>query len=322
MAATLARRRRPHRDRPDSRLSHEHAGVLYSHAHDVRHVSRSPEPAGTPAARCCACCSAHPEVEIGALTGGSNAGRAARRPAAAPGAAGRPGARGDHASRRSAGHDVVFLALPHGQSGAVAAAAGRRRRGHRLRRRLPAHRPARSGSSSTAATHAGTWPYGLPELPGQRALLTRRPPDRRPRLLPDRLHPGPGPGGRRRPGRAATSSWSPPRGTSGAGKAAEAAPARQRGDGQRQRVRRRRRAPAHPRDRPEPLRRSTDGDGAGQLHARCWCRCRAASWPPARRRCADGVTADDVRARLRQGVRRRAVRAPAAPRGSGRRPSR
>ena len=36
---------------------------------------------------------------------------------------------------------------------------------HRLRRRRP------PGRATTAATHAGTWTYGLPELPGQRAAI-------------------------------------------------------------------------------------------------------------------------------------------------------
>src|SRR3712207_6690718 len=70
-----------------------------------------------------------------------------------------------------AGYDVVVLALPHGESAAVAAA-------------LPAdtlvidcgadHRlndPA-AWARWYGSEHAGTWPYGLPELPGQRERLT------------------------------------------------------------------------------------------------------------------------------------------------------
>ena len=119
---------------------------------------------------------AHPEVEIGALTGNSNAGQRARRAAAAPAAAGRPGAPGDHRPRSLAGHDVVFLALPHGQSAAVAEqlGAGRARRRHAAPTSGSRTRP--TGRRSTAPPHAGTWPYGLPELPGARAALqgTRR----------------------------------------------------------------------------------------------------------------------------------------------------
>ena len=144
----------------------------------------------------------HPEVEIGALTGASNAGE-------------RLGTLQPH---------LVPLADR-------VARADHRRDALRPRRRLPRRcrtaspgrspprlgddtvvidcgadfrldRPGRLGRSSTAATTPGTWPYGLPELPGQRDQLARRTPDRRPRLLPDRLHPGPGPGRRRRAGRA------------------------------------------------------------------------------------------------------------------------
>lgn len=107
----------------------------------------------------------HPEAEIGALTAHSNAGS-------------RLG--GLHPHLRSladrvlepttvealAGHDVVVLALPHGASGAVAAQLAERGDGavvvdlgadHRLVD--PAAWEAYYGS-----THAGTWPYGLPEL--------------------------------------------------------------------------------------------------------------------------------------------------------------
>jgi N-acetyl-gamma-glutamyl-phosphate reductase len=66
--------------------------------------------------------------------------------------------------------DLVFLALPHGESAAVAAA-------------LPATvkvvdlgadfrlRDAAAWSAYYPGPHAGTWTYGLPELPGQRAAI-------------------------------------------------------------------------------------------------------------------------------------------------------
>jgi N-acetyl-gamma-glutamyl-phosphate reductase len=69
-----------------------------------------------------------------------------------------------------AGCDVVFLAVPHGQSAAIAAT-------------LPAstlvvdlgadHRlvDAEAWVRYYATPHAGTWVYGLPELPGQRELI-------------------------------------------------------------------------------------------------------------------------------------------------------
>lgn len=116
----------------------------------------------------------HPEFEVGALTAGSNAGS-------------RLGEHQPHlyplADRLLApttpsglsGHDVVFLALPHGQSGPLAAELDTETLivdcGADFRLSDPAawHR-------FYGTPHAGTWPYGLPELPGQRARLrtTRR----------------------------------------------------------------------------------------------------------------------------------------------------
>jgi N-acetyl-gamma-glutamyl-phosphate reductase len=69
-----------------------------------------------------------------------------------------------------AGHDVVFLALPHGQSGPIAAALGKQvvvidcGADYRLA-------DAAAWERFYGGSHAGTWPYGLPELPGQRAKL-------------------------------------------------------------------------------------------------------------------------------------------------------
>ncbi|MHC3454200.1 MULTISPECIES: N-acetyl-gamma-glutamyl-phosphate reductase [Streptomyces] len=116
---------------------------------------------------------AHPGVEIGALTGNSNAGQrlGSLQPHLAPLAErvlepttaevlagqGRP-------------HDVVFLALPHGQSAAVAEQLGPdvlvvdMGADHRLA-------DAADWEAFYGSPHAGTWPYGLPELPGGRAAL-------------------------------------------------------------------------------------------------------------------------------------------------------
>ncbi|MGC2998830.1 N-acetyl-gamma-glutamyl-phosphate reductase [Streptomyces sp. G35A] len=112
---------------------------------------------------------AHPEVEIGALTGNSNAG-------------GRLGALQPHllpladrileptTAEVLAGHDVVFLALPHGQSAAVAERLGPdvlvvdMGADFRLG-------DAADWETFYGSPHAGTWPYGLPELPGGRAAL-------------------------------------------------------------------------------------------------------------------------------------------------------
>ncbi|MGW4892377.1 N-acetyl-gamma-glutamyl-phosphate reductase [Kitasatospora sp. NPDC004240] len=111
----------------------------------------------------------HPEVEIGALTGASNAGTelGALQPHLLPLA--------DRVLEETtpevlSGHDVVFLALPHGQSAAVAEALGANTLvvdcGADFRLRAAADWEQFYGSA-----HAGTWPYGLPELPGHRAAL-------------------------------------------------------------------------------------------------------------------------------------------------------
>jgi N-acetyl-gamma-glutamyl-phosphate reductase len=106
--------------------------------------------------------SGHPDVEFGALTAHASAGDAigAHHPHLVP-----------IASRviepttieALSGHDVVVLALPHGASGAIAA-------------QLPAdvlvldcgadYRLASAGAWAEyyGGEHAGTWPYGMPEL--------------------------------------------------------------------------------------------------------------------------------------------------------------
>jgi N-acetyl-gamma-glutamyl-phosphate reductase len=112
---------------------------------------------------------AHPEVEIGALTANSNAGQplGALQPHLLP-LAGR--VLQPTTADVLAGHDVVFLALPHGQSAAVAEQLGDDvlvvDMGADFRLADPADWEAFYGSE-----HAGTWPYGLPELPGARAAL-------------------------------------------------------------------------------------------------------------------------------------------------------
>ncbi len=113
----------------------------------------------------------HPEFEIGALTAASSAG-------------GLLGSHQPHLPQLAdrvieettpetlAGHDVVFLALPHGHSAAVAAQLGADTivvdcgADHRLAD------PA-AWQEFYGGEHAGTWPYGLPELPGQRDALKK-----------------------------------------------------------------------------------------------------------------------------------------------------
>ena len=69
-----------------------------------------------------------------------------------------------------AGHDVVFLGLPHGHSAALAEQLGPETLiidcGADFRLTDPAAWERFYGSP-----HAGSWPYGLPELPGARERL-------------------------------------------------------------------------------------------------------------------------------------------------------
>jgi N-acetyl-gamma-glutamyl-phosphate reductase len=111
----------------------------------------------------------HPGVRIGAVTGSSNAGQTlgVLQSHLVPLA--------DRVLEETtvgvlAGHDVVFLALPHGESARYAEALPDDvvviDCGADFRLTDPAAWEAFYGSA-----HAGSWPYGLPELPGQRDLL-------------------------------------------------------------------------------------------------------------------------------------------------------
>ena len=112
---------------------------------------------------------AHPDVEIGALTAGGSAGTTlgVHQPHLLPLA---DRVLADTTSVTLAGHDVVFLALPHGRSAELAAALDEGTvvidcgADHRLAD--PADWQRWYGGE-----HAGSWPYGLPELPGARARL-------------------------------------------------------------------------------------------------------------------------------------------------------
>ncbi|MFF5976177.1 N-acetyl-gamma-glutamyl-phosphate reductase [Streptomyces sp. NPDC012769] len=116
---------------------------------------------------------AHPQVEIGALTAHSNAGQrlGGLQPHLLP-LADRvlEDTTAEVLAGRGRRHDVVFLALPHGQSAAVAEQLGPDT--------LVIDMGADFRLSDSAdwerfygSPHAGTWPYGLPELPGARAAL-------------------------------------------------------------------------------------------------------------------------------------------------------
>lgn len=106
--------------------------------------------------------SQHPEVEFGALTAHSSAGD--------PLGVHQPHLRHladrtivDTTAENLAGHDVVVLALPHGASGAIAAQLPPETlvidcgADHRLA-------SAEAWADYYGGEHAGTWPYGMPEL--------------------------------------------------------------------------------------------------------------------------------------------------------------
>lgn len=116
----------------------------------------------------------HPEYRtgrlvIGALTAGSNAGTrlGALQPHLLPLA---DRVLAPTTVEELAGHDVVFLGLPHGQSAAIA-------------EQLPDSTviidcgadfrltDAKAWEKYYGSPHAGSWPYGLPELPGGRDKL-------------------------------------------------------------------------------------------------------------------------------------------------------
>src|SRR4029453_14473533 len=112
---------------------------------------------------------AHPHVEIGAVTASANVGTllGQHHPHLSP--------VGDRLVAETSpevlgNHDVVFLALPHGASSDVAAQLHPDTLvidcGADFRLSEP-----QAWQRFYQSPHAGTWPYGLPELPGQRDKL-------------------------------------------------------------------------------------------------------------------------------------------------------
>src|SRR5919199_5386752 len=136
----------------------------------------------------------HPGLSVGAVTAAGNAGSPL----------------GDHhphlvpladrvlaptSAEVLAGHDVVVLALPHGASAPLAAALPPEvvvvdcGADHRLS-------DAAAWAAFYGGEHAGSWPYGLPELPladgtRGREALAGAPPAGAPPPLPPRPRPGP-----------------------------------------------------------------------------------------------------------------------------------
>jgi N-acetyl-gamma-glutamyl-phosphate reductase len=112
----------------------------------------------------------HPDVEIVSVTGHSQAGTplVSVHPQLVSLAHLTLGATGPDTL---ADADLVFLALPHGESAALAAQLPATVKivdlgaDHRLR-------SATAWADYYGGPHAGTWTYGLPELPGHRAAVT------------------------------------------------------------------------------------------------------------------------------------------------------
>lgn len=106
---------------------------------------------------------------IGALTAGSNAGTALGelQPHLLPLA---DRVLAPTTAEELAGHDIVFLGLPHGQSAAIAQALPESTViidcGADFRLTDP-----QAWQKYYGTEHAGSWPYGLPELPGGRDAL-------------------------------------------------------------------------------------------------------------------------------------------------------
>jgi N-acetyl-gamma-glutamyl-phosphate reductase len=113
----------------------------------------------------------HPDLEIGAVTGGSSAGKPVT--SAHPNLTGHPAFDGrnfqvtDASTLRDA--ELIFMALPHGESAALA-------------RQLPGARIVDLSADFRLADesawqrfygvpYAGRWAYGLPELPGARDAI-------------------------------------------------------------------------------------------------------------------------------------------------------
>ncbi len=111
----------------------------------------------------------HPGAEIGALTAGSNAGETlgSLQPHLVPLA---HRVLEETTVEALSGHDVVILGLPHGQSAAIAEALPDATVvidcGADFRLADPD-----AWARFYGGEHAGSWPYGLPELPGQRERL-------------------------------------------------------------------------------------------------------------------------------------------------------
>ena len=170
-----------------------------------------------------------------------------------------------------AGHDVVFLALPHGKSGEITEQLSDDTlvvdcgADHRLTSE-------RDWAAFYGGDYFGAWDYGMPELPLasgglQRDALVGQPPDRGSGMQRHRDHARTRARHPRRPDRVARPRRRARGRTVGCGQRAAPGPARGRDARLRVRLRGRRPAPAQPGDPPEPGR---GGRGRGErlVHSR------------------------------------------------------
>jgi N-acetyl-gamma-glutamyl-phosphate reductase len=112
----------------------------------------------------------HPGLELGPVTAGSSAGAAVTHlHPQLPGLAGR--VLEPNSPDLLASADLVFLALPHDQSAPLAAALPASVKIVDLSASFRLADPA-AWAAFYGGEHAGTWTYGLPELPGARARIT------------------------------------------------------------------------------------------------------------------------------------------------------
>ena len=111
----------------------------------------------------------HPEMEVSVATAGANAGQRVGDLHPSLVSYGELALQ-ETSARHLSGLDLVFIALPHGQSCALVSDLDPTQAVVDLGADFRLSDPA-AWTKYYGGNHAGTWAYGLPELPGQRARL-------------------------------------------------------------------------------------------------------------------------------------------------------
>ncbi len=141
--------------------------------------SLSRAPAATRAASCSACSPGHPDLEIAAVSAGSSAGKPIT--SIHPNLTGHPRSTAGTSSATDAATlgdaELIFMALPHGESATLWRAAARARKIVDLSAdfRLGDEDAWHQFYGERRATR-GRWAYGLPELPAPARGRRSRPP--------------------------------------------------------------------------------------------------------------------------------------------------